>query len=438
MRWPNLAAGRFPSWPLPEAENRLDPTAPVHLAYYLWHFPTLTETFIQREVRALRGAGLRLDVFADAPADEHLWDADARSLAANTRYLLPLDRERLRTFARQFLRQRPRQFLNLLLYTVFQPYSAYKNLAADLRLFRTAVYLAGCLQEQSVTHLHSPWANVSAFTALLASRLAGIPYSVQARASSDLYRATARYGLKEKFRHASFIVTNARFNQAFIRSYLPQSAPPPIHVIYEGLELARFTPPVQRSNADGPIKLLSVARLIEEKGLVYLLQALKLLQEDGRTFQCEIVGAADAPSYGQEMLSLRDSLGLQSLVSFGGALPFDQVLQKYATADIFVLPCIVASNGGRDVTPNALIEAMAMQLAVAATNITGIPEIVEHGVSGLLMPPRNAPALALTLGRLLDDPSLRRSLGEKARQRVEAQFDLAQNIRRYLALFEGR
>lgn len=434
----NLVAGRFPSWPLPASPNRLDPAATVHTAYYLWRFPALSETVIQREVRALREAGLRLAIFADAPADQALWDAGARSLAATTKYLLPLDRSRLRMLQRRFLRRHPRMFLDLLLYTVFQPYSAYRSLSEDLNLFHKAVYLAGCLEEQSVTHIHSPWANISAFLALLASRLAGIPYSVQARASSDLYRTTARYGLKERFGHASFIVTNARFNQAFIRSYLPATSPPPIHVIYEGLELAQFTPTASQAAPSGPIRLLTVARLIEEKGLLYLLQALKSLQEDGRVFQAEIIGAADDPNYGRELRSLRDELGLQTLVSFPGALPFDQVLQRYAAADIFVLPCVVAGSGGRDVTPNALIEAMAMRLAVVSTNITGIPELVEHGVSGLLVPPRNAPALALALGRLLDDPALRRSLAEKARQRVETRFDLAQNIQSYLALFDGR
>jgi glycosyltransferase involved in cell wall biosynthesis len=179
------------------------------------------------------------------------------------------------------------------------------------------------------------------------------------------------------------------------------------------------------------VRILSVGRLIEEKGFIYLLRALKLLQDRGCTFRCEIVGAPDessASGYYAELQALWRRLGLEPVVTFVGALPFNGVLEKYADADMFVLPSVTAASGGRDVTPNALIEAMAMGLPVVSTRMSGIPEIVEHGVSGLLVPPRNDRALAHALEGLIADPCLRRRLGQNARRRVEVRFDIRKNI----------
>jgi len=111
------------------------------------------------------------------------------------------------------------------------------------------------------------------------------------------------------------------------------------------------------------------------------------------------------------------------------------VLQEYARADVFAMSSALARDGGRDVSPNVLIEAMAMQLAVVATKMTAIPEIVEDRVSGILVPPRNPQALAHALLELADDRALVEALGMNARKRVEQRFDVQKNARRYLELF---
>src|SRR5581483_6096853 len=296
---------------LPPLQQRA-PSSPTRVAYYLWHFPIPSETFIQREIQALQNAGLSLQVFADAPEAVQLFDYQAQPLMQQTHYLLPWNSQRLSQYRRRFFSNNPLLYLNLFLYTLGHRYSGYKNFQEDLRIFQTAIYLAGCLQDQHIHHLHSPWANVTAFIALLASRLAGIPYSVQARASADLYRTTARHALAEKFNNAKFILTNSQFNRSFIELYLNPRANVPIHVIYEGLDLSQFTPR-EKSQPANPIRILCVARLIEEKGVVYLLHALKLLQDARCSFHCEIVGAPDTPTstYYQELQSLYRQLELQ-------------------------------------------------------------------------------------------------------------------------------
>jgi glycosyltransferase involved in cell wall biosynthesis len=124
-------------------------------------------------------------------------------------------------------------------------------------------------------------------------------------------------------------------------------------------------------------------------------------------------------------------------VRFIGARPLADVLDRMRHADLFVLPCVIASDGSRDITPNALIEAMAMGLPVVSTAIGGVPEIVEDGVSGLIVPPGDAAALAGALEALIRDPERSAALGAAARRRVETKFDSATNARCYVELFAG-
>jgi glycosyltransferase involved in cell wall biosynthesis len=273
---------------------------------------------------------------------------------------------------------------------------------------------------------------------MLAARLADVRYSVQARAS-DIHRAGAAFGRQERLAHAAFVVTNTRYNEAILRPLLPRNgAAPPLHVIYNGIELSRFRPPARRRDVRGR-RVLCIGRLVEPKGIEYLLLACRILRDRGDTVRCEIVGGYSPRemNYYLRLKKLWRALRLESVVTLVGAQPFDRVLAKYEDADVFVLPAVVASDNRREVTPNVLIEAMAMRLAVIGTPIGAIPELIEDGVSGLIVPSRDEHALAGAIGRLLDDPALREELGDNARRRVEERFDIRKNVRGYVDLFGG-
>ena len=239
--------------------------------------------------------------------------------------------------------------------------------------------------------------------------------------------------------YAEFVITNARYNEAVIRSLLPPGTDGKIRLVYEGIELDRFQPGIRRTSSDSAARILSVARLVEPKGLEHLLAACKILRDAGHAVRCEIIGGRthSEMNYYLKLLKLRRTLGLEAEVTFLGAQPFDRVLQRYREVDVFVLPAVQSSDGRRDITPNALIEAMAMQLPVVSTQSGAIPEIVEDGVSGLLVPPGDAAALAQAITRLLNDAALRAQLGRTARKRIEERFDIAKNITAYVALFGG-
>jgi glycosyltransferase involved in cell wall biosynthesis len=174
------------------------------------------------------------------------------------------------------------------------------------------------------------------------------------------------------------------------------------------------------------------------KGFDYLLRACALLRERGIEFQCDVVGAAhesldaNAPL---ELKKLYRRLDLGGIVRFLGAQPFNAIMSAYKKADIVALPCVIASDGSRDITPNVLLEAMAMQRAVVSTPVGAIPEIIDDGINGLIVPSRDERRLADALEELARDDALRRKLGRAARQKVEERFDINRNAQRYATLF---
>lgn len=410
---------------------------PARIAYVLWRYPQLSETFIRREIHALRRAGVAVDVVADEAGQADPENHPAAPVG-QVRYLLPIDPARVTRLARGFLRSHPLRLANLFCFTLFRRHAGDQRLIRDVAVLRKAVYLAGALRELKATHVHAPWADHHAFLALLAARLLGLPYSVQARAY-EIHRSTANFALLDKLRNAAFVVTNSAFNAAHLTSILGGKARPRLETVYNGIDLAEFRPGGRGSERRDPPRLLTVGRLVEQKGFEDLLEACAILRDRGLAFRCDIVGGAQVPDDTNTYVRLgrlHRRLGLDGVVCFLGELPFSGILDAYLAADIFVLPCVVARDGGTDVTPNAVIEAMAMRLPVVSTPIAAIPEIVEDGTSGLLVAPRDPVALADALSSLLADAQLRARLGAAARKRIEERFDIEKNIRRYVTLFD--
>lgn len=437
-----LIDDNFSWWPIGlfNYKKRTKSTNEKRIAYYLWHFPVLSQTFIQREIGALRKSGLHVEVFSDAPENVELLNENAKSLIGNTFYLSRSGEKTLLSKKRHFFLKNPLLYINLFLYVVFHKYDKHKSFKEDAAVFSKALYLAGVLKDHDISHIHSPWADRCAFIALVASKLAGVSYSVQGRAH-DIHRKTYLYAFAEKFENAEFVITNTKYNKAYLESSLKGRNVRMINTIYNGLNLAEFIPDHEQENISKEIRIISVARLIEQKGLVYLLKACKILKERGYSFRCEIIGGPEEPLYINYYLALKKMhrrLGLEESVFFLGAQSFDKILEGYRNAHIFVLPCVISEDGSRDISPNSLIEAMAMKLPVVSTNVTGIPEILEDGVSGILVPPNDESALAGAIVKLIENDNLRKELGKNARKRVEERFDIAKNIVKYVALFEGQ
>jgi glycosyltransferase involved in cell wall biosynthesis len=195
---------------------------------------------------------------------------------------------------------------------------------------------------------------------------------------------------------------------------------------YHGLDLERFAPPsVRRGGGDGsnpgaPVVLLSVGRAVPKKGYDDLLAALALLPSDLAWRFVHIGGGAFAAVLRKEA----ERLGLSDRIEWRGPRAQPDVLAAYREADLFVLAAKIANDGDRDGLPNVLMEAQSQRLACIATDVSGIPELIRNGITGVLVPPGNPSALAGALGELIRDPQRRAALGAAGERLVRTQFSM--------------
>ncbi len=323
----------------------------------------------------------------------------------------------------------PRRFLR----TVVASLIRYHHPATPRHLF-LAAYLANELERAGITHMHAHYVNTPTTIAEMASSFTGIPYSLTAHAK-DIYlspRDTTVY----KMRQARFVVTCTAFNQQYLNEMLNDEGSVPIHCIHHGLNFRAFPAHVAPSSRKCvPPLILVVARLVEKKGLPYLLRACHILKESGYEFTCNIVGEGPLrPQLEQQILDL----DLADRVTLQGAVTHERVIAMYAQATMQALPCVIGENGDRDGIPNVLVEAMYMGVPVISTPVSGIPELILHEQNGLLVPERDEAALALAMSRLLDDTILRRRLAVAGRKTVLAHFDMASNATGLLQLLQGQ
>ena len=237
--------------------------------------------------------------------------------------------------------------------------------------------------------------------------------------------------VRRQLKQATKIVTVSEFHRAYIAALCSSIQPDDVEIVHYGLETDGFQPSASPARNEIP-HILSVGSLTEKKGHEYLIDACVLLAEKGYDFQCSIIGVGPL----QESLQARvNRYKLQDKVHLLGGKKQDEVLDLYRQSDIFALACVVAQGGDRDGMPNVLIEAMAMQLPVVTTPVTGIPELVRDGENGLLVPERDGAALAQALERLMQDEPLRRELGRRGRETVLNGFEVRQTAAKLAAVF---
>jgi len=301
-------------------------------------------------------------------------------------------------------------------------------LLKSLWLVPGAVWLGRDLQARGIARLHAHWASYSATMALAVHWLFDIPFSFSAHAY-DLYLVPRLLGVK--VRDAEFAVTCARVNAEFLRRLAGSSGAGRVVVNYHGVSLERFQPVARTPQAGMPC-IVTCGRLEPYKGHHVLLRAVAALAQPAR---CIVVG--EGPQH-RRLEQLARELGIAERVEFTGPLPQGRLVEIYARADLFVLASVILERSGkRDVIPNVLVEAMAMRLPVVATNISGIGELIADGVSGRLVPPNDARALAAVIDELLRDEPQRRRLAQAAGERVREEFDRELNIEALADLFRG-
>ncbi|MEM7063976.1 MAG: glycosyltransferase [Cyanobacteria bacterium P01_B01_bin.77] len=391
------------------------------IGFLLKTYPKLSETFILNEILELERQGLNLHIFSLRRPSESCIHPGIHQVNAPVTYLpsllpeynLAIEKELLDTHIRLY-QQDSNHYLSTLQF--------YLSRHEDRRLheFLQGGYLAWKLQQLDINHLHTHFANVPTATVEIAQAFSGLSYSITAHAK-DIY-LTDKVALDRRMAKAEFVLTCTDYN----RRYLEQisTSHTPIHLAYHGLDVSRFSPEPRVQSSEIP-SILSVGRFCEKKGFPYLLKACYLLKQTGMSFRCNIVGYGPLENTIRQQI---EQLGLFDHVTLVGQLTQDQLIEYYQKADIFVLPCLVTDDGDRDGIPNVLLEAMAMELPVISTDISGISELVTSNNNGILVPEKDALSLAQALEALLRQPELRTTLGITGRLTVLEKFGLTSNV----------
>ncbi|MFQ5592854.1 MAG: glycosyltransferase, partial [Anaerolineae bacterium] len=293
-------------------------------------------------------------------------------------------------------------------------------LTEDVNDVYQAVLLARAVRESNITHLHAHFGSVATSVARLASRFAGVSYTFTAHAKDIFHESVQPADLQRKLRDAAAVITVSDYNLRYLRKTCGLVAAR-VKRVYNGLHLQQFT---YASPIDRPARIVAVGRLVEKKGFADLIDACAILARQGRDFRCEIIGGGALEA---DLRTHIERLGLWGRVRLLGPRPQGEVIRHVQNAAVFAAPCVVGTDGNRDGLPTVLLEAMALGTPCVSTDVTGIPEVLRHCETGLMVRQHDPASLASALERLLDDGALRVRLAEQARRLIEAEFDIHRN-----------
>jgi glycosyltransferase involved in cell wall biosynthesis len=404
--------------------DSLDPRSGRRVAFVLKGYPRLSETFIAQEILALERRGLDiLIVSLRRPTDRAVHPVH-RQISAARLYLPEYLYQEPRRVWRSWRRARRQAGYR----------RAWRIWLADLRRDPTpnrirrlgqALVLAAELPGD-IGHLHAHFLHTPASVARYAALIRGLDWTVSAHAK-DIW-TTPAWEKAEKLGSAVWAVTCTRAGYRDLAALAPN--PNRVGLVYHGLDLERFPPPPngpsQRDGSDPqhPVVLLSVGRAVVKKGYDDLLAALARLPARLHWRLVHVGGGA----LSAKLRHRADELGLAPRIDWRGALPQPEVLDAYRAADLFVLAAKIGPDGDRDGLPNVLMEAQSQRLPCVATTVSGIPELIEDGATGILVPPGDPPALALALESLIRDPVRRAALGRTGEHRVRTAFAMQNGI----------
>jgi colanic acid/amylovoran biosynthesis glycosyltransferase len=376
-------------------------------------FPHLTETFVYREVLALRRLGVEVHPFACWKPASAALSQEAAHLVDETVFVFPLRPLACLLDQLRALATRPRVYLGLVARALLQP-RGVRDRVLTLGHVIMGAHLAPAMRRAGITHIHAHFCINAATIGLTASRLLDLPFSWTAH--NLLF--TRNLLLDEKVRSAAFVACISEHTRArLLELGLPAECAPLVRC---GLPRREPGPRQAPQRADAPPRLLFVAQLQPRKGGEVLVEACARLAARGVAFHADLIGEGPCRPALEEAI---ERLGLGERVTLRGALPQEELQQHWSAASLFVLPCVIAPDGDRDGIPVALMEAMQQGLPVVSTPVSGIPELVQDGVTGRLVPEGDPEALAACIEEVLADPELRARLADAGKARVAHAFD---------------
>lgn len=402
------------------------------IAAVLKGYPRLSETFIAQELLELERAGFRLHIIALRRPTDKAQHPIHDEISADVSYLP------------EYLHEEPLRVLRAWWHCRRNPgyRTAFATLVADFRRDRTrnrlrrfgqALVLAHEMPED-VHWIYAHFIHTPASVAYYAHFITSLDWSCSAHAK-DIW-TSPDWELSEKLDNARWTVTCTRSGYQHLEALAAGSSV--VRLVHHGIDLHRFPPPQQSpSRRDGqdpndPVRLLTVGRAVEKKGLDTLITALAGLPNTLSWRWTHIGGGV----LSDQLRSQVAELGLGERVEMLGSKPQEFILNTYRESDLFVLPCRIAKDGDRDGLPNVLVEAQSQALPCISSPISGIVELIDDGVNGLLTPPNDSDRLREAIETLVQNPALRRRMGEAGVQKVKQEFSHLSEIQHLIDLFE--
>lgn len=386
--------------------------------------------WVAAELKVLAEKGINIDLYSMRRPHQSFFGSDwANRIGQQTEclYPLPISSCFFSILAAPFLFRA--RFFSGLWNALWSPRENFRSRIAGLAHFFVACHWARKIRPENYQLIHSQWIQSGGTIGFYASWLLGIPFSFTGHAV-DLFRD--RCALKDKVKHADFIIAISQFHKDF---YIAEGAnAEKIHIVYCGIDLDEYV--YSYSESKEPVRILSFGRLVEKKGYSTLIKACGLLRSLDVDFHCEIAGSG--PEY-EALKKLTASLNLDNWVTItGNALNQEEIEEWMKTGDIFAQPCCWSADNDVDGIPRSLMEAMAVGIPSISTAVAGIPDLIEHKKTGLLIAERDADALAKAIKLLMDDASLRRDLSQAGRQIIERKFNLETCLDPLAEIFSNR
>jgi glycosyltransferase involved in cell wall biosynthesis len=402
------------------------------VAVLMSRFPTVTETFILREMIEMerQAQPVRLvPMLRENPPVIHDAAKPWTNRALYTKYISPaIVVSNLRT-----LLKRPGRYLSLLGKFIAGTITSPAMFVRTVAVFPKSVHLAEVLPKEGIGHIHAHYATHPSTMALIIASLSNITFSFTVHAHDiQVDRSLLRWKLRE----TKFVRSISDYNKRFLEKLYPaETEGGKIIVVHVGIEPEMYEENSRKlvsMNAGAP-KIVCVAAHRPYKGLPVLIEASRILKEQGVAFECDVIGHGPMREELERMVADKQ---VGDVFRLAGPKSQDEVARMMAESTLFVLPSIIASDGQMEGIPVALMEAMASGRAVVSTSISGIPELVEHGISGLLVPPGDAQALAHAMRTLLENRERAKQMGVAGQKKVRAEFTLQDCVAQLLARLE--
>jgi len=400
------------------------------IAYVLRRFPTLSETFVTHEILELRRVGVRVLVLSLLEPRDRVVSDDALEVCQQDVCYAPFLSFPMLAIQVGILFRYPLRYLRALATAVFERKPTAYELAKALALFPKCIWFGRLCRQAGVSHVHAHWPGLATLGAEIVSTICDAPFSFTVHTIGDIEYA----GFYEQARRAQAVRVNTHHNRLLMAKCFPEFTGK-IRMIraigtwpHEGTQ--RQDDPLD----DGNRQLLAIGRLIEKKGFGYLVEAMRILRARGVPVRCLIIG--DGPLRDSLAMMIQDR-NLEGSVQLIGAVPHESVSVYLSACDVVVVPSVRVDDkeGVEDGLPQVILEAMAAGKPVVATEAGAISEVVQNGVTGLLVPQGDSERLAVAIAHLLADLRLRHEIGTRAREFVGEEFNNQRTVRALMEVF---